>query len=114
MLECYYDSVICIATDLWIGKKDYFYDFGYEGRVILSGCINFSYVSGKIIAFKKDSKIIVFSTKIKNNFNLPTPEKLLEFTAYSHVAYGKIICENYTYLIDGNCQIKFSERPHIC
>lgn len=113
MLEMYYDSVIYIKDGMWIGKKGFFYDFGYEENVILNGCLNYSYVANKILAFKRDSKIHVYSTKMLNKQEIKYPEKLLEFTAHSHIAYGKIICESYSCLIDGNCQIKFSEKAHI-
>lgn len=113
MLHLYYDSIIYIGEKMWIGKKGYMYDFGYNETVALSGCMNYSYIANKVLAFKKDSKILVYSTKMLNKNGFKYPEKLLEFTAYSNVAYGKIICEYNTYLIDGNCQIKYSTRPHI-
>lgn len=113
-LEMYYDTITHIANGFWIGKKNLLYDFGYEHSVILSGLVNFSYLSQKIIALKKDSKIFVYSFKITNQNNIIGPEKLLEFTAYSPIAYGKIVCEYNTYLIDCNCQIKYSSRAHIC
>lgn len=113
MATTYYDSVIHIPNGSWIGIRNLEYDFGYKDNIILFGCSNYSYLSGKIIALKKDDKVIVYSTNITYIGNLKTVEKLLEFTSYSHVAYGKIICERNTYLIDSNCQIKFSSRAHI-
>lgn len=113
MANSYYDSVVQIPNGSWIGIKNLRYDFGYKNKVIVADCTNFSYISENVIALKKDNKILVFSTKVIEVGNTETIEKLLEFTAYSPVAYGKIICKRHTYLIDGNCQIKFSERTHI-
>ena len=109
----YYDSIIEIPNGSWVGIKNGVYDFWYENGIILSECNNYSYISGKLIAFKQDRKIIVYSTKIRTIGKFKTVEKLLEFIAYSTVAYGKIICERNTYLIDSNCQIKYSQRSHI-
>lgn len=113
MAKTYYDSIIQIPNGSWIGMKNGLYDFWYNDSIILSECINYSYISGKLIAFKQDKKIIVYSTNIRTVGKFSTIEKLLEFTSYSKLAFGKIICERNTYLIDGNCQIKFTERTHI-
>lgn len=113
MTTSYYDSVIQIPNGSWIGIRNGSYDFGYKDSIIVTDCINYAYISNKLVALKKDEKILVYSTNIRNIGKFQTVEKLLEFTAYSKVAYGKIICEKYTYLINGNCQIKFNERAHI-
>lgn len=113
MAKHYYDSIIKILNGSFIGIKNGRYDFIYKDNIILTDCVNFSYISGKIVAFKKGDKIIVFSMNIVNQGDTQTVEKLLEFSSFSKVAYGKIICERNTYLIDENCQIKYSERNHI-
>ena len=113
MAKSYYDSIIEIPNGSWIGLKNGLYDFWYKNNIILSECNNYSYLSGKIITFKQDKKIIVYSTNIRTIGKFNTVEKLLEFTSYSKVAFGKIICERNTYLIDSNCQIKYSEKSHI-
>ena len=113
MTKHYYDSVINIPNGSFIGIKNGRYDFLYRNKVILADCDNFSYIAGKIVAFKKENKVIVFSMHIVNEGNNKTVEKLLEFSSFSKVAYGKIICERNSYLIDSNCQIKYSERSHI-
>ena len=113
MAKSYYDSIINIPNGSAICRKNERYDYWYKDKVILADCINFSYLAGKIIAFKKENKIIVFSMHIVNIGNFETVEKLLEFSSFSSVAYGKIICERNSYLIDSNCQIKFTERTHI-
>ncbi len=113
MFNDYYSNVIKLKNGAWIGSKNLKYDFFYNDNLILAGCTNFSYISGKLVCLKKDSKIIVYSMNIVNLNGNDTPEKLLEFVAHSKLAYGKIICERYTYLIDGNCQIKFNERSHL-
>lgn len=109
----YYDDLITLSNGSWIGKKDSHYDFGYKDKVIIPSCSNFSYISGKLVVLKKGDKITVFSMHIVKENGVETVEKILEFSSFSKVAYGKIICEYYTYLIDGNCQIKFSEKNHI-
>lgn len=113
MKKQYYDSIINIPNGSWIGQKNSRYDFGYKDSIIVANCSNFSYISGKIICFKKDKRVLVYSMNVITSYGNETIEKLLEFTSLSKVAYGKIICERNTYLIDGNCQIKFSERSHI-
>ena len=109
----YYDTRYKLCNGAIIASHNGIYDFLYEDRIILASCQNFSYLSGKIIVLKKDEKIIVYSTKIIEENGIKTVQKLLEFIAHSKIAYGKIICEKNMYLIDGNCQIKYSCRPHI-
>lgn len=113
MLNRYYDNIIKLSNGAWIGCRNSKYDFGYKNHIIIERCSNFSYITEKIVCFKKENKIFVYSMKIVRKYGSETAEKLLEFIAHSNVAYGKIICERNTYLIDGNCQIKFSEKSHI-
>ena len=109
----YYKNIIRIPNGAWIGEANHRYDLGYKDKVILTDCVNYSYVSGRLIALKKDNKIYVFSTNITVIGSEETLEKIAEFTAFRDIAYLKVICEHYTYLIDRNCQIKFSNRAPI-
>lgn len=109
----YYESIIKIPNGAWIGIKDGYYDFYYKNDLILLQCSNYSYVSERLLAFKKDNTIHVFSLNIITKNNTCTIEKLATFTAFKSIAYVKIICERYMYLIDQNCQIKLTDRAHI-
>ena len=108
-----YKNLIQIPNGIWIGDENSRFDLGLNNTIILEECSNYSYVLNRLIALKKDDKIYVFSTNIVTIGNCDTIAKLAEFKAFSDIVYLKVVCEQYIYLIDKNCQTKFSERPHI-
>ncbi len=109
----YYKEIIQIPNGAWIAKHNNLYDFWYKEKILLTNCINYSYISQRLIVLKKDNVIQIFSTKIINRDSQDTVEKIAEFKCFKDIACVRIVCEQYVYLIDMNCQIKFSSKAHI-
>ncbi len=109
----YYKEIIRIPNGAWIARHNNFYDFWYKEKILLTNCINYTYISRKLIILKKDNVIHIFSTNIINKDNHDTVEKIAEFKCFKDIAYVKIICEQHVYLIDMNCQIKLSSKAPI-
>ena len=103
----YYESIIKLPNECWIGKIGYRYDFWYKKSIILTDCIAFYYISEKIIVLKKDDVIHVFSTNIIVKDNYKTVEKLAEVSIYSNISYIKLNFKYYFYLVNSNGEIKY-------
>lgn len=88
------------------------FDFYFNDNIIVSDCINFSYVSDVLIAIKKKNVITIFSIVPLNENGILTPNILAKIeNSYDNI-FAKVVINNICYVIDYNCQITANTVRH--
>ena len=100
-----YENVIKMPHGFWIGTNFDLFDLGFNNYILKDNCINYSYLSGRIIIVKKANVVSIFSAIPKQINGRTVPEKLGEFSYYSPNLYTEVIIGGYSYLVDYNCQV---------
>ena len=94
-----------LKNGFWIKSKDNLFYLGLNNDIIMSECINFSYVYDKLIVTKKGKNITIFSADPIEKDGKLEAKILANFSNNNSNLFANVIIDDRCYTIDYNCQV---------